>query len=213
MENTEKYAISLIKNLNVVFDIGAREDGIEFAQMFPKAEYHFFEPHKKFAQNLKANIPNGVNAVVNEYGMWNENMDRAKYYLNTQSFIPHPFGISVDSGDVYDLRTIDWYVDKNKISTIDFFKIDTEGSDYKILLGAEKTINQDRVRSIQFEYWDGVKKFHDLLSIRYDMFFIRNENTLSYLDDQVIKEIDESRIPGGAGGDIFCVHKKENFTI
>ena len=213
MENKEKYTISLIKKLNIVFDIGAREDGIEFAQIFPEAQYHFFEPHKSFSDSLKSKIPKGVTATVNEYGMWNENIDNAKYYLNTESFIPHPFGISIDDGNTYDLRTIDWYVDKNKISTIDFLKIDTEGSDYKILLGAEKTLDKDKIRFIQFEYWDGVKKFHDLLSDKYDMFFIRDENTLSYLNDEVIHEIDGLRISRGAGGDVFCVHKKEGFTI
>lgn len=214
MDQKEKYVLSLIKDkVKVVFDIGAREDGIEFIEILPEAEYHFFEPHKDFCDSLKTKIPDGVKAYVNQHGMWDENLDGVTYYSNTQSFIKHPFGLSADSGHVYDLRTIDWYVKQNKVSSIDFLKIDAEGSDYRILMGAQKIISQDKIMSIQFEYWDGVKKFHDLLNEKYHMFFIRDENTLSYLNPEVIQEIDGGRIPSGLGGDIFCIHKKENFSI
>ena len=213
MDHKEKYTLSLVRDkVNTVFDIGAREDGIEFIEIVPNGEFHFFEPNKDFADSLKSKIPVGANAIVNQYGMWFENMDMAKYYMNTQSFIPHPFGISVDSGHLFNLRTIDWYVKENNIKSIDYLKIDAEGADYKILQGASNSIKLDMIKYLQFEYWDGVKKFYDLLQNKYDMFFIDPSNDqLRALTSEVIHHIDNERIPSGAGGDIFCAHKKEEF--
>jgi FkbM family methyltransferase len=214
MENKEKYTLSLIKDkIKVVFDIGAREDGIEFIEMIPTAEYHFFEPNTNFAKSLKSKIPTGANAIVNEYGMWDSNIDNAVYYESVQSFIPHPFIHSHDAGHRFNLRTIDWYVNEKNIEIIDFLKIDAEGADYKILLGAKDTIEKEIIKYIQFEYWAGVRKFKDLLSDNFDMYFINQDLSLSYLDESVIKMIDESRIPSGLGGDIFCAHKSESFKL
>ena len=213
MENTEKYTISLIKDLNVFFDVGAREDGIEFIELSPTTEFHFFEPHKAFADSLSSSIPAEAKAVVNQYGLWNEKQDNAMFYTDVQSFIPHPFLISEFKGDVYNLRTLDWYMNTKKIKKIDFLKIDAEGADFKILEGAKKTIDSDRIRHIQFEYWDGVRKFYDLLNDKYNMYFIRDVKSLSPLTEEVISEIDVERIRGGLGGDIFCVHKNESIIL
>ena len=213
MENKEKYTISLITDLATVFDVGAREDGIEFIEISPNSEYHFFEPHVDFANSLKSKIPAGTKAKVNQYGLWSVNLDNAKYYLDVQSFIPHPFVASTDTGEVYNLRTLDWYVKTEKVGIIDFLKIDAEGADFKILEGAKDTLASDKIRYIQFEYWAGVRKFHDLLSRKYNMYYVREELSLSFLDEDLIQEIDLSRIPRGFGGDIFCVHKNEPFLL
>lgn len=211
MEQNEKYTISLINNLDVVFDVGARTDGFEFVKMFPNCEFHFFEPHLEFYEILKSNMPNKANVRINQYGLWEKNMNSAVYYQNVQSFTQHPFIQSEDEGTKYDLRTIDWYVKENNIKKIDFLKIDAEGCDYKILLGAKNTISLNNIRYIQFEYWNGVKKFKELLESNFDMYFITEDSVLKYLDDSVVSEIDDSRIPSRLGGDIFCAHKKENF--
>jgi|APGre2960657404_1045060.scaffolds.fasta_scaffold169844_1 FkbM family methyltransferase len=212
MDNKEKHTLSLIKNkVKVIFDIGAREDGIEFIEIMPNAEFHFFEPNEIFAKSLESKIPVGVKAVVNQYGMFDSIIDNAVYYENTQSFIPHPFGLSSDSGHKFNLKTIDWYINQNKIKTIDFLKIDAEGCDYKILQGAKQIIDSNNIRYLQFEYWDGVRKFYDLLNEKYDMYFINEDLSLSYLNEEIIHMIDNGRIPSGQGGDIFCAHKTESF--
>ena len=98
------------------------------------------------------------------------------------------------------------------LEKIDYLKIDAEGADYKILQGASNSIKLDMIKYLQFEYWDGVKKFYDLLQNKYDMFFIDPSNDqLRALTSEVIHHIDNERIPSGAGGDIFCAHKKEEF--
>lgn len=216
MELKEKYTLSLIKDkVNVVFDVGARIDGNEFIEIVPSARFHFFEPNITFSNELTTKLASYTNVTVNQFGLWNENLDNVTYYENVQSFIPHPFIDSVDSGLVFDLRTVDWYVAKHKISSIDFMKIDTEGGDYNILLGASKSIEKNLVKFIQFEYWDGVQRFYDLLHDRYDMYFIEGADStvLTPLTPEVVHNIDYVRIPAGLGGDIFCAHKQEMFTI
>jgi hypothetical protein len=65
-------------------------------------------------------------------------------------------------------------------------------------------LEQNRIKYIQFEYWDGVRKFAELLSDKYDMTFMCEDGKEYELDENIIKWIDGDRIPRGAGGDIFC---------
>ena len=48
--------------------------------------------------------------------------------------------------------TLDHFCFNKDICEIDLLKIDTEGSEIKILLGAENMIKDQRIRAIQFEY-------------------------------------------------------------
>ena len=50
------------------------------------------------------------------------------------------------------VTTIDQFCEEHSISFIDFLKIDCEGFDLKVMLGAEKMIKTKSIRYIQFEY-------------------------------------------------------------
>jgi FkbM family methyltransferase len=200
--------IKLKDKINVVFDVGVREDS-DYLRLKPTCEFHLFEPNKTFCENLKSSVAQYFNVKINQYGISDEILDNQTYYENTESFIEHPLVQSTHNGSTYNLRTIDWYVKENKIDTIDFLKIDAEGMDYKILLGAKETIARGGIRFIQFEYWDGSKKFYDLLSNQYNLYFVRGEDTFSLLTPEVISEIDDQRIPNRHGGDIVALLKTE----
>ncbi|HHB78798.1 MAG TPA: FkbM family methyltransferase [Saprospiraceae bacterium] len=76
-----------------------------------------------------------------------------------------------------ELKTVDQFVHEQNIKNIDLLKIDTEGNEYKILIGAKKTIEADIIRAIQIEI-TGInvisrvffKDFFDLLSPKYNFF-------------------------------------------
>ena len=51
-----------------------------------------------------------------------------------------------------EVTSIDEYCDLNKINHISYLKIDTEGMDYDVLLGASKMLSDNRIDVIQFEY-------------------------------------------------------------
>lgn len=187
-----------------VFDVGARGN-IEFVEIHPDCEYHLFEPQVAYSNHLKEVTKDMPNVTVNHCGLGNEIVKAAKFYHNVESFEPHPFLESRHSeGDEFDINTVDEYCKENGIQEIDFLKIDTEGYDYRVLLGAKEMIDNNRVEYIQFEYWDGVRKFHTLLSDKYNMWFVDQSSTEHVLDEAMIQHIDHSRIPAGQGGDIFC---------
>ena len=50
-----------------------------------------------------------------------------------------------------DVTNIDSYCEENNISEIDFIKIDTQGSESKILLGMEKMLSKEKVLIIELE--------------------------------------------------------------
>ena len=187
----------------VVFDVGARGN-TEFLDIHPDCEYHLFEPQKRYADHLKQVTKDRFNVYVNQFGLSDEPAKDQKFYANVEAFEPHPWIESTYEGDNYDLHTVSEYCWMHKIAQIDFLKIDTEGHDFRILLGAKDMLEQNRIKYIQFEYWDGVRKFHDMLSDKYEMHFMCEDQNILELNEEMIKHIDNERIPGGMGGDIFC---------
>ena len=51
-----------------------------------------------------------------------------------------------------EIRTIDAFVEENGIAKIDLLKIDTEGCEYDILLGASSVLAARKVKLIHFEF-------------------------------------------------------------
>jgi FkbM family methyltransferase len=201
----EMEVFNKMEDVKVMFDVGARTD-TQYSQISPEIEIHYFEPNKNFSEQL-------VGGYINNFGL-SDKSGFMKYYPLTQSFI-----INVGKSVVYELKTLDEYA-KN-ISRIDFIKIDAEGMDYRILLGGAETIK--RVRYLQFEYWDGVRKFVELLN-NFELFLIvdrrlynevikmrtddkKYQELLVKVDEDVINFIDKKLIPLGAGGNIFAKRK------
>jgi FkbM family methyltransferase len=208
--------------MHIVFDIGARTD-LSFYNIKNNCEYHLFEPNKKFVTLLKKQISKlkEHKITVNEFGLSDYESDNNVYYEDSQSFVVNPVVGSTDKGHRYSLKTLDKYVAEKKIPKIDFLKIDAEGMDYRILLGAVKTL-ESKVKYIQFEYWDGVQKFVELLT-NFDLYLMieprlraairkftddkkYDEERVSLTED-VIELIDTKLIPSRAGGNIFAVKK------
>ena len=45
-----------------------------------------------------------------------------------------------------------WYINKKKIKHVNFLKLDIEGSEYKALMGAKKSLRNGYIDYIQIEY-------------------------------------------------------------
>ena len=56
--------------------------------------------------------------------------------------------------------TIDSFLKKNKIKSIDILKIDIEGSEYELLEGARNTLGKNRVKIILVEIMDKKNFYH-----------------------------------------------------
>lgn len=171
-----KEEIELFKqlpNLNVIFDVGSRDD-TEYFDIYPGAEYHLFEPNKEFAKNLRDKIGDKQNVHINEVGVGDIETSTG-YDTQFQAFVcgENP----IESSDVvYPVITLDRYARENNIPRIDFLKIDAEGYDFKVLLGALSVL--PITRFIQYEHWDDKKEFHALLGESFDMEYVGYRNVL-----------------------------------
>lgn len=225
---------NLLKDkLDVVFDVGARDD-LSFYHIKKNCSYHLFEPNVKFINSLKNQISllEKHNIKLNEFGLSDEEKDNCIYYEKSQSFIINPTFQQgdIDTGKRYSIRTLDRYVAEHNISHIDYLKIDAEGLDYKIILGGRDTIQNNKISYIQFEYWDGIKKFVDVLQ-NYKLYLMMEPMLLKAITkiitpmmtpeekqidfhksiievtDTLINLIDFKIIPTGNGGNVLGINK------
>lgn len=160
--------------LKVIFDVGARVD-VDYLEIHPDAEFHLFEPNPFFFAELVEKVGNRPNVFLNNIGLGDvpKEMD---YNDGRQAFIdgeepnlpPHRKLL---------ISTLDVYCTARGIKQIDFLKIDTEGYDFKVLLGGT-AVALPLVTHLQYEYWNNKTQFHDLLERDFYMNYIGGRNVL-----------------------------------
>lgn len=214
------------QNFKLVFDVGTRDD-LDYYYIHPNCEYHLFEPDIDSINSLNnkiSNIKNYNNNIrTNKFGLSDIAYDNCPYYKNTQSYVQHWQGLSIDTGIKYPLQTLDQYVEQNNIDNIDFIKIDCEESDEKIIAGGLDTLKKyNKVSYLQFEY-SKIAHMAKLLD-NFDLYImmtqplvtaVNNLNitftdfnvSLVKLTDEIINVFDNRIWRTGPGGNIFCINK------
>jgi FkbM family methyltransferase len=214
---------------NIVFDVGSRED-LDYYNIKKNCEYHLFEPNLEFTKVLEQKLSNEKkhNVIINQFGLSDFESENAIYYKNTQSFVKHWQGLSIDSGDKYTLKKLDNYVKEKNIKKIDFIKTDCEELDEKVILGGIETIKEkNKVSFVQLEY-STIKTFVDLLENFKFTLIIEPEwlrlvntidtknfkfnNLLIELEDDMIHFLDTDIKSKGWGGNIFGINKNLDFN-
>ena len=147
----------------VFFDIGANigDYSIELGLEFPDASIYAFEPNPISYRILQSKVKNLNLKFYNiGFGSSESNLD---FYTDKNdlgsshgSFYKEVLTDIHKYKDLLSLRIkstkLDTFCVDNDISYIDFLKIDTEGNEFDILLGARKLILEDRIKLIQFEF-------------------------------------------------------------
>jgi len=216
----------ICKDFKLVFDIGSRDD-LDYYHIHPLCEYHLFEPNEEAVNSLIYKISNiekyRDNIKINKFGLSDILSNNCTYYKNTQSFVPHWQGLSVDVGVRYSLQTLDNYVNVNNISDIDFIKIDCEELDEMIIRGGLDTIkHNNKVSYLQFEYGK-IGPMVDLLD-NFDIYIMMTTPLLNAIkqlgiiienidfsivkvNNQLIDIFDNKLWHTGVGGNVFCINK------
>lgn len=118
-----------------------------------------FEPVRdtywRMMENLSLNRSNNVTtyqqAVSNKIGKAKMNIFPAGYGA-WNTFGKPTFGkIKPVSTELVEVTTIDTFVAKNKLRSIDFLKIDVEGFELDVLEGAKKSLKNGLVKYLSFE--------------------------------------------------------------
>ena len=178
----ELFIIKHLKhNLNdgVIFDVGANIG--DWSKFFVKEctninfRLHLFEPSKFTFQSLKANLDGNYN--FHQIGFGDKNEKLKLFYDNKEQGSASILNLNSKESELIQLNTIDTFCTENKISKIDFLKMDVQGFEYNILKGATKMLEINAIKFIQFEIDQPsienkifFKDFWDLLSEKYDLY-------------------------------------------
>lgn len=148
---------------SVLFDIGANVGNYSNAliKMSPNSKIYAFEPHPKTFKHLKAQAIQHNYIAVNVACSDGEGILKLYDYSGEQGGSSHASlyqdvinEIHKESSECWevDVITIDEFVKQNNINRIKFMKIDTEGNELKVLLGAKQSIKNQIIDIIQFEF-------------------------------------------------------------
>ena len=149
-----------LKNLNIktIFDVGANigESENYFSKSFPYSNIYCFEPIPSSFNRLKRNIK-GTNSSCFNFGFGEvaslqeiftyENPNLSSYNSINASFFDNEIKIK----EQIEIKTISTFCSENNINHIDLLKIDTEGFDLKVLLGAKEMLENGKISIIQVE--------------------------------------------------------------
>lgn len=179
----ELYIIKKVKNYvsgGVIFDVGANVG--EWSK-FVMNEYEdmrynlfLFEPSLATFNKLKENIKSRENVTMFPIG-FGDKAETLKLFYNNET---QGSASILKKGKYFEdiqIETIDNFCKENNISTIDFLKMDVQGYEYNILIGAKRMLSEGRIKFIQFEFDEPnienrifFKDFWQILSNDFDIY-------------------------------------------
>jgi len=129
---------------DVVLDVGAfrGETAIVFSDLVGETgKVYAFEPIKASYEIIKKNIfSNKLEKIIEPVNMGCSSRIQTTSAVSSESGAPWTF-ISHDDGSIpVELTTIDEFVYSNKINKVDFIKMDVEGFENDVILGAKKVL-------------------------------------------------------------------------
>jgi len=151
------------KKRPVVLDVGANVGAYsrEVARVNPSARVFAFEPHPLTFEKLVSNLGSDRNFHPYDYALGAQPGCSTLYDRESGNGSSHASIFREVIEDIHDarargydikVRTLDQFVEENRLERIDLLKIDTEGYELNVLRGGARTIGSGRVGAIQFEF-------------------------------------------------------------
>lgn len=162
--------VNRLPKTGTIFEIGAHkgEDSVKLAAAVPDGYLHLFEPdprnHDSLVPLIGPKVRVNVSALSSTAGIaklhqsdaagdlagWagSSSLLAPKEHLREFPHVSFPTTTSVI------VETLDDYCKTNAITSIDFVWMDTQGSEYNILLGSANMIRENRIGAIYLEYYD-----------------------------------------------------------
>lgn len=143
--------------VSVVFDVGANvgQSADKFGIAFPDAHIHCFEPVSGTFLTLRRHLTGRTNVSCHRLALGSSDGPATLYLTGasdansvTNSLIrpPNPVGT-----ETVERRTIDSFASDNGIPRIDLLKIDAEGADLDVLVGARSMFSSQKVAFVLTE--------------------------------------------------------------
>ena len=154
-----------ISSGDVVFDVGASvgEWTAEVLSHEKDIECHLFEASPINYSVLKSNLEEGGGhtCTINNIALGRENTFRPFYHYEDRPSwstfyrrfdVEAQYNIQEPSELCVDVSTLDSYCENNQIGHVALVKIDVEGAEYDVLIGASEMLRRGSIDYIQFEY-------------------------------------------------------------
>jgi len=141
-----------------VLDVGSNVGWwtYQFAQGFPQAEYHLFEPVRSLADESIANLARFDHITMDRVHVNRVALSSSEGVGRVTTLPDVTVNHLVEAGSDWpvedvDLVTGDGYCHEHGIDHVDYLKIDCEGHDLEVLQGFSEMIDRGRVAYIQVE--------------------------------------------------------------
>jgi FkbM family methyltransferase len=190
------------KNI-IVFDVGANQGfyALELLRVLgSNACIYCFEPSEMTFKALKSNIGEIPNIKLFNFGFGDKKGRIGLFSTSESSGLSSVYGdnplTKFDLQEDISLDTLDDFCKSEHIQDIDFLKIDVEGHEYKVLLGAPELLNGRHIKTIQFEIGECnissrtfLRDFYELLKSNYRIYRILPHGIREIMEYKTIYEI------------------------
>ena len=180
----ELYIIKQLKKdlrNGVIFDIGANVgDWSKFVIEEYKditCKLYMFEPSLITFEQLKNNITQTKDVFSYPIGFGDKKESLQMFYDNEAQGSASILMKGAKFSEEIQIETLDGFCKEHDIEKIDFLKMDVQGYEYNILLGAKELLSRRKIQYIQFEFDEPnienrifFKDFWELLQGKYDIY-------------------------------------------
>lgn len=195
-------------DFTIMFDIGANVGNYtaNFLEAYPNSFVYSFEPNYSSFLELRKRFVDNSRVVIENFALGSSQKESKLFsYTNDPhnehaSLFPEVIksvhGIHHINDQKVMILTLDQYCETNKVGKIHFLKIDTEGNEFDVLIGASKMIASNSIDLIQFEFNEMnvfsrvfFKDFFSILSDKYSIYRIDSERLIPLTEYNSIMEI------------------------
>ncbi len=171
----------------IILDIGANIGNYSklILKINSSAVIYAFEPHPVTFKKLIKNIQDldirafniGVGDNIGNMELYDYDINDGSSHASLYKSVITDLHKCNSVSHIVKIINIDKFLEKENINKVDLMKIDTEGNEYKVLIGAKSSIEAKKIKAIQFEFNEmnivSKASFKDFWDILYNYKFYR----------------------------------------
>ncbi|MDA9731472.1 FkbM family methyltransferase, partial [Candidatus Pelagibacter sp.] len=142
----------------IIIDVGGHLGSSTslYKKLFPSSNIYVFEPANDNFKYLKNKFKKNTDIKIFKKAIGNQTIKKDFYifsdYSSGNSLIKSTNNTEIKKKYKVDIIKLDNFCKKNKISSIDYLKLDTQGNEFDCLIGAKKLIRKNKIKFIKCEF-------------------------------------------------------------